>query len=68
MNPTSNVSSPTGTVVEHLNVYQRLHLEGKFNVYEPIEQDRGEPLPPLSVQWKEDAKRRWGKHENSSNR
>lgn len=68
MNPTSKVSSPTGTAVEHLNKWQRLHLEGKFNVYEPIPQEYGEPLPPLAVQWKEDAKRRFGKHENSSNR
>lgn len=58
MNPTSN----------HLNKWQRLHLEGKFNVYEPIPQEYGEPLPPLAVQWKEDAKRRFGKHENSGNR
>jgi hypothetical protein len=38
------------------------------NAYEPIEQEEGEPLPPLAVQWKEDAKRRWGKNENSRNR
>jgi hypothetical protein len=50
------------------NIYQRLHIEGKFNVYEPIKQEEGEPLPPLAVQWKEDAKRRWGKNENSRNR
>lgn len=53
---------------EHLNKWQLLHLEGKFNVYEPIPQDNGEPLPPLAVQWKEDAKRRWGKNENTGNR
>ena len=70
MNPTSN----------HLNKWQRLHLEGKFNVYEPIPQENGEPLPPLAVQWKEDAKRRFradspklaaldrGKSENPGNR
>ena len=68
MNQTSNLSSPLGTLVDHLNVYQKLHLQGKFNVYEPIPQDNGEPLPPLAVQWKEDAKRRWGKNENSGNR
>lgn len=68
MNQTSNLSSLPGTVVDHLNVYQRMHLEGTFNVYEPIEQDEGEPLPPLAVQWKEDAKRRWGNNENSRNR
>lgn len=68
MNPTSKVSSPKGTAVEHLNKWQRLHLEGKFNVYEPIPQEYGEPLPPLAVQWKEDAKRRFGKNENSGNR
>lgn len=54
---------------DHLNKWQKLHLEGKFNVYEPIPQDNGEPLPPLAVQWKEDAKRRWGvKNENTGNR
>jgi len=53
---------------EPLNKWQLLHLEGKFNVYEPIPQERGEPLPPLAVQWKEDAKRRWGKNENTGNR
>lgn len=67
-------------ISDHLNYYQRLHIEGKFNVYEPIPQDNGEPLPPLAVQWKEDAKRRYGagsrslaalgreKNENSGNR
>ena len=68
MNQTSNLESPTGTALDHLNVYQKLHLQGKFNVYEPIPQVNGEPLPPLAVQWKEDAKRRWGKNENSGNR
>jgi hypothetical protein len=44
----------------NLNKYQIMHLEGTFNVYEPIPQDDGgEPLPPLAVQWKEDAKRRF---------
>lgn len=52
----------------NLNKWQLLHLEGKFNVYEPIPQENGEPLPPLAVQWKEDAKRRWGKNENTRNR
>lgn len=53
---------------DHYNKWQRLHVEGKFNVYEPIPQDDGgEPLPPLAVQWKEDAKRRFG-NENSRNR
>jgi len=67
-------------ISDHLNYYQRLHIEGKFNVYEPIPQDNGESLPPLAVQWKEDAKRRYGacsrslaalgreKNENSGNR
>lgn len=68
MNQTSKVSSPAGTAVDYLNKWQRLHLEGKFNVYEPIPQDNGEPLPPLAVQWKEDAKRRFGKYENPGNR
>ena len=69
MNQTSNLASLPGTVVDNLNIYQRMHLEGTFNVYDPIEQDEGEPLPPLAVQWKEDAKRRWGrKNENPSNR
>lgn len=54
---------------DHLNKWQILHLEGKFNVYEPIPQEHGDPLPPLAVQWKEDAKRRWGvKNENISYR
>lgn len=44
---------------DHLNKWQILHLQGKFNVYEPIPQEYGEPLPPLAVQWKEDAKRRF---------
>ena len=61
MNQTYNTSSPSGTAVEHLNVYQRMHLQGTFNVYETILQENGEPLPPLAVQWKEDAKRRWGR-------
>ena len=62
----TNVMNPT---YDHLNKWQKLHLEGKFNVYEPIPQDNGEPLPPLAVQWKEDAKRRWGvKNENTGNR
>ena len=62
----TNVMNPT---YDHLNKWQKLHLEGKFNVYEPIPQDIGEPLPPLAVQWKEDAKRRWGvKNENTGNR
>lgn len=52
----TNDMNPT---YDHLNYYQKLHLEGKFNVYEPIPQDNGEPLPPLAVQWKEDAKRRY---------
>lgn len=55
-------------IPEFYNIYQQLHVQGKFNVYEPIEQEEGEPLPPLAVQWKEDAKRRWGKNENSRNR
>jgi len=60
-------SSPSGTEVGHLNKWQLLHLEGKFNVYDPIPQEIGEPLPPLAVQWKEDAKRRFG-NANSRNR
>ena len=68
MNQTSNIVSPSGTAVDYLNKYQKMHLEGKFNVYEPIPQDNGEPLPPLAVQWKEDAKRRWGKNEDTGNR
>jgi hypothetical protein len=54
-------------ISDHLNYYQKLHLLGQFNVYEPIPQKDGEPLPPLAVQWKEDAKRRF-KNANSSNR
>lgn len=68
MNQTYKPSSPTGTEMDHLNVYQKMHLAGVFNVYEPIPQPTGEPLPPLAVQWKEDAKRRWGKNENTGNR
>lgn len=68
MNQTSNLASPTGTTVDHLNVYQQMHLAGTFNVYDPIPQEYGEPLPPLAVQWKEDAKRRWGKNANTGNR
>jgi hypothetical protein len=29
-------------IPEFYNYYQRLHVEGKFNVYEPIPQDNGE--------------------------
>ena len=68
MNPTYKPSSPTGTETDHLNIYQKMHLAGTFNVYDPIPQSNGEPLPPLAVQWKEDAKRRWGKNENTGNR
>lgn len=60
-------TSAANLTFDHLNYYQKLHVQGKFNVYEPIPQEIGEPLPPLAVQWKEDAKRRFG-NANSSNR
>jgi hypothetical protein len=51
-----------------LNKWQEMHLRGEIDVYAPIPQeDGGEPLPPLAVQWKEDAKRRFG-NANTSNR
>jgi hypothetical protein len=49
------------------NKWQEMHLRGEFDVYAPIPQDDGgEPLPPLAVQWKEDAKRRF--NANTRNR
>lgn len=52
-----------------LNKYQQAHLRGEFDVNAPIPQDRGEPLPPLSQQWKEDIQRRFnGKNQRSSYR
>lgn len=53
---------------DHLNKWQIMHLKGEFNVYEPIPQEKGDPLPPLAVQWKEDARRRWGKRYENPNR
>lgn len=51
-----------------LNKWQEMHLRGEIDVYAPIPQeDGGEPLPPLAVQWKEDAKRRFG-NANTRNR
>jgi len=51
-----------------LNKWQEMHRRGEIDVYAPIPQeDGGEPLPPLAVQWKEDAKRRFG-NANTSNR
>ena len=51
---------------EHYNKWQKAHHLGTFNVYEPIEQEDGsEPLPPLAVQWKEDARRRFGNNANT---
>ena len=49
-----------------LNKYQQMHLDGAIDVYAPIPQEHGEPLPPLAVQWKEDYRRRYGK--NTGNR
>lgn len=49
-----------------LNKYQQMHLDGLIDVYAPIPQEHGEPLPPLAVQWKEDHRRRYGK--NTGNR
>ena len=43
-----------------LNKGQKLHLAGEFDVYAPITQENSAPLPPLAVQWKEDARRRYG--------
>lgn len=40
------------------NKYQNLALRGEFDLYKPIVQDIGAPLPPLSIQWKEDYARR----------
>jgi hypothetical protein len=48
-------------VDRRLNKYQEMHLDGLIDVYAPIPQEQGEPLPSLSVQWKEDARRRYGK-------
>jgi len=45
--------------MEPLNVYQRMHLQGTFDVNAPIEQESGEPLPSLATQWKLDAHRRY---------
>ncbi len=54
----NNVDKP---VDRHFNKYQQMHLDGLIDVYSPISQEQGEPLPSLSVQWKEDARRRYGK-------
>lgn len=51
------------------NKYQEAHMNGTFDVYSPIQQENGlPPLPPLAVQWREDAQRRFGKNENPSSR
>ena len=51
--------------VSHLTELQKAHRRGDINVYEPIEQEEGEPLPPLAEQWKEDWKNRYGKSSSS---
>jgi hypothetical protein len=52
-----------------LNAYQLAHLRGEFDVNAPIHQnDGGEPLPPLSQQWKEDMQRRVNVKNRSRNR
>ena len=52
-----------------LNVYQKAHLAGEFNVNAPIYQEGGgEPLPPLSQQWKEEKQRRINVKKRSRNR
>lgn len=53
----------------NLNAHQKAHLLGEFDVNAPITQDKGEPLPPLSQQWKEDYQRRFNvKNKHSGNR
>ena len=52
-----------------LNKYQVMHMSGYFDVNAPIPQeDGGEPLPPLSQQWKEDMQRRFNVKNRSRNR
>lgn len=47
--------------VSHLNSTQQAHRRGELNVYAPIVQDGGEPLPSIADQWKEDYRKRYGK-------
>lgn len=44
---------------EPLNMYQKMHIAGTFDVNAPIPQESGEPLPSLATQWKLDAHRRY---------
>lgn len=44
-------------IFETLNNIQRLHIEGKLNVYETIKRD-GIEYPSIADQWKADAFRR----------
>lgn len=47
--------------VSHLSPIQQAHRRGEIDVYSPIQQADGEPLPSLADQWKEDWTKRYGK-------
>lgn len=44
--------------VSHLNETQKAHRRGDIDVYAPIRHQKGDPLPSIAEQWKEDYRKR----------
>lgn len=55
-----------GDLYDSWNIHQQRHFDGTgVDVNEPIQQEKGEPLPSLAEQWKEDYRKRM-KHGKST--
>lgn len=62
-NPMLNgISYRWGDLYDSWNSFQQSHFDGTgVDVYAPIQQERGDPMPPLAQQWKEEYNKRHGK-------
>lgn len=51
-----------GDLYDSWNKFQQSHYDGTgVDVYAPVQQEKGDPMPPLAQQWKEDYNKRYVK-------
>jgi hypothetical protein len=58
-----------GDLYDSWNIHQQRHFDGTdIDVNDPIKQAKGEPLPSLAEQWKEDYRKRFVNGKSTGNR
>lgn len=48
-----------GDLYDSWNKLQQQHFDGIIDVYAMLEQEKGEPMPSLAQQWRDDYRRRF---------